>query len=131
MPSEFDAFSREWEKTAIFCLLQKHITYLKIKCPEAFSSKLPVSLSEVLERSRFTSPRTSNFLVNIPILVQTCLYLETVLIELGLSFNQQLTINLDNKSLQGIISYSRLNPPYEQYADFRHSNLSKLDSQSS
>jgi len=62
--------------------------------------------------------------VNVPVLVQACLYYEQLLDGLGMSNCQaELDIHLDAKSMQSIIAYSRLNPPYDQYEDFKHSYI--------
>lgn len=106
----------------MFSLLKKHVSYFTLK--QAFGAPRPVSIVDILKHSKFTQAKNPGLLVNVAVLVQACLYYERLLDKAGMSNCQaDLDIHLDAKSMQSIVAYSRLNPPYDQYEDFRHSYI--------
>jgi hypothetical protein len=80
----------------------------------------------MLRCSKFTQVKDPTLIVNVPILVQACLFYEQILDRIGLSKNSEMDIRLDSRSIQNIVTYSRLNPPYDQYEEFKHSHI-KVD----
>lgn len=119
---DYEAFGKEFESCALLNLLKKHINYFRLK--EVAVAQRPVSIVDMLKHAKFTQTKNASLLVNVPVLVQACLYYEQLLDGMGMSnCNSELDIHLDAKSMINIVAYSRLNPPYDQYEDFKHSYI--------
>ena len=58
----------------LLVLLKKHIEYFKIKAKHMIDNPIDISIVDILKLNKFTQTRSANFLINIPLIIQACLY---------------------------------------------------------